>query len=168
MNATNPERGNTHGISPELNGDLAVAEDALGAMTEVWEAAIEELGSTVPPAQLRALLVIAAGPVSLTALAVRLRASVSAASRLCDRLQQAGMIARRRGQRDRRGVQLSPTPAGYQLAAWVREQRRTSLAAILIALTPAARQGLIDGLRELPAAVSELVRPHHYRGYSRR
>lgn len=146
----------TSGTSPELNGDLAVAEDALGALNEAWEAAVDELGSTVPPAQLRALLVIAAaGPVSLTALAARLRASASATSRLCDRLQQAGLIARYPGQPDRRGVRLSPTPAGKQLAAWVRDQRRSSLAAILAAMSPAARRNLIDGLRGLAAAAIE-------------
>lgn len=138
--------------STGLNGDLAVAESALDALTEALEVAIDQIGSTVPPMQLRALLVIAAAaPVSLTALARRLRASVSAVSRLCDRLQQAGLIARQPGQPDRRGVRLSPTPAGHQLAAWVRAQRRDSLAAILARMTPAARQGLIDGLRELSA-----------------
>jgi DNA-binding MarR family transcriptional regulator len=138
---------------PELNGDLAMAENALSALNDAWDAAIDELGSTVPPTQLRALLAIAAtAPVSLTALAGRLRASTSAASRLCDRLQQAGMIARHPGQPDRRGVLLSLTPAGYQLAAWVREQRRASLAAILAGMTPAARRALIDGLRQLPPA----------------
>ena len=141
--------------SPELDGDLAVAEDALSALNDAWEAAVDALGSTVPPAQLRALLAIAAsGPVSLTALARRLRASTSAASRLCDRLQQAGLIARNPGQPDRRGVLLSATPAGANLAVWVREKRQASLAAILAGMTPAGRRALIDGLRELPAAAS--------------
>jgi DNA-binding MarR family transcriptional regulator len=139
--------------SPGLDGNLAVAEDALSALNDAWEATVDALGSTVPPAQLRALLAIAAtGPVSLTALARRLRASTSAASRLCDRLQQTGLIARNPGQPDRRGVLLSVTPAGGSLAAWVREKRQATLAAILAAMTPAGRQALIDGLRELPAA----------------
>jgi DNA-binding MarR family transcriptional regulator len=139
--------------SPGLDGDLAVAEDALSALNQAWEAAIDATGSTVPPAQLRAVLAIAtAAPVSLTALARRLRASVSAASRLCDRLQQAGLIARDPSAPDRRGVLLSLTPAGASLAAWVREQRQASLAAILAGMTPAARRALIDGLCGLPAA----------------
>ena len=140
----------------EPDEDLAVAESALGALCEAWEAAVDGLGSTVPPAQLRAVLAIAAvAPVSMTALAGRLRASVSAASRLCDRLQQAGLITRDTGAApDRRGVLLSLTPAGAKLAAWVRERRRASLAAILDGMPPAARRALIDGLRELPAAVT--------------
>jgi DNA-binding MarR family transcriptional regulator len=138
---------------PELDGDLIVAETALSALNEAWEASIDELGSTVPPVQLRGLLAIAAvDPVSLTVLARLLRASTSAVSRLCDRLQQAGLITRRPGQPDRRGVWLSPTPAGNRLTAWVREQRRARLTTILQQMTPSARRALIDGLRELPAA----------------
>lgn len=142
--------------SPELDGDLTVAESALVALTDAWEAAVDELGSTVPPAQLRAVLAIGgdASPVSMTELAVRLRTSVSAASRLCNRLQQAGLVARGPAVPDRRGVLVSLTPAGARLAAWVREQRRGSLAAILAGMTPAARRALIDGLRELPAAAA--------------
>ena len=140
---------------PELDGDLAVAEDALSALNDAWEAAIDELGPAVPPAQLRALLAIAAvAPVSLTALARRLRASTSAVSRLCDRLQQGGLIIRRPGKPDRRGVLVSPTPAGANLAAWVRKQRQASLATILAGMTPDARRALIDGLRELSPAAS--------------
>ena len=139
--------------SPELDGGLAVAESALSALNRAWEGAVDELGSVVPPAQLRAVLAIgAAERVSMTALAGRLHASASATSRLCDRLQQAGLVARNAGQPDRRGVLLSLTPAGAKLAAWVRDQRRASLAAILDAMPPAAREALIDGLRELPAA----------------
>lgn len=137
---------------PELDTDLAVAGEALTALSEVWDAAVDGAGSTVPPAQLRAVLVIAAAPVSMSVLASRLRASVSATSRLCDRLQQAGLIARDHTAPDRRGVLLSLTPAGEKLAAWVGEQRRASLAVILAGMTPAARLALINGLRELPAA----------------
>ena len=138
----------------EFDGDLAVAEDALSALTEAWEAAVEEPGSTVPPAQLRAVLAIAAGPVNLTALATRLRASASATSRLCDRLQQAGLVTRDPAAPDRRGVLLSLTPAGANLAAWVREQRRVRLAAILAGMHPAGRHALISFLRGLPAAAA--------------
>jgi DNA-binding MarR family transcriptional regulator len=95
----------------------------------------------------------------MTALAGRLRASASAASRLCDRLQQAELVTRRPGQSDRRGVLLAPTPAGNKIAAWVREQRRASLAAILDGMAPGARRGLIDGLRELPAAAGQPPAP---------
>jgi DNA-binding MarR family transcriptional regulator len=145
---------------PEANGELEAAEGALGALSEAWESALDELGSAVPPVQLRAVLVIGAvAPVSVATLAERLRASASATSRLCDRLQQSGLVVRSTARPDRRGVVISLTPAGARLASWVREQRRASLAAILEAMTPAARTALIDGLRELPAAVGRGPEP---------
>jgi DNA-binding MarR family transcriptional regulator len=146
--------------SPALHGDVAAAEDALGALNEAWEAAVDELGSAVPPAQLRAVLVIGAtAPVSIASLADRLRASASATSRLCDRLQQSGLVARNTAMPDRRGVIISLTPAGARLATWVRERRRETLAAILASMTPAGRQALIDGLSELPAAADRVPAP---------
>jgi DNA-binding MarR family transcriptional regulator len=149
---TRTETSLTASSSPlELDGDLAVAEGALSALTEAWEVAVDEAGSMLPPAQLRAVLAIAATPLNLTALARQLRASVSAASRLCDRLQQAGLVTRDHAAPDRRGVQLSLTAAGARLAAWVREQRRATLAAILADMSPAARRALTGFLRELPA-----------------
>lgn len=145
--------------APVLEGDLVVAWDALSALGEAWEAAVDELGSTVPPAQLRALMAIAADPpLSMTTLARRLRASTSAASRLCDRLQQAGLIVRHSGQPDRRGVRLSVTPAGGKLAAWVRDQRQTRLVAVVARMTPAARGALIDALRGPSATARQPVR----------
>lgn len=140
--------------SPGADGDLAVAESALGALNRAWEAAVDELGAAVPPAQLRAVLAIgAAAPVSISVLAGHLRASPSATSRLCDRLQQAGLITRSAAAPDRRGVLLSLTPAGDRLTAWVRERRRACLAQVLTSMEPTARKALIDGLRELPSAV---------------
>ena len=138
--------------SPQLDWDLAVAEGALSGLIEAWEAAVEEAGSTVPPSQLRAVLALAATPLSLTALAARLRSSMSAASRLCDRLQQAGLVDRDHAAPGRRGLQISLTPAGARLAAWVHEQRRASLAATLAGMTPAARRALTGFLHELPGA----------------
>jgi DNA-binding MarR family transcriptional regulator len=140
----------------EADGDLTLAESALGALNQAWEAAVDELGSAVPPAQLRAVLAIgAAAPLSISTLAGHLHASASATSRLCDRLQQAGLITRTAAAPDRRGVLLSLTSAGDRLAAWVRGRRRACLAEILTSMAPAARKALIDGLRELPSAAGQ-------------
>lgn len=154
------ETGMVPGIrSPELDGDLVVAERALSGLTEAWEAAIDEAGSTVPPLQLRAVLALAAAPLSVTALAGRLRASVSATSRLCDRLQHAGLVSRDHTVPGTRGVDLSLTPAGVRLSAWVHEQRRDSLAAIMAGMTPAARRALTGFLGEMPASAVGGLRP---------
>lgn len=76
---------------------LASAEAGLSVLLEACERAVEEVGSTVPPVQLRALLVIeGAGSLNLNRLAGLLGASASAASRLCDRMQAAGLVSRDR------------------------------------------------------------------------
>ncbi len=81
------------------NGELDVgsADSGLSVLLEVCERAVEEIGAAVPPVQLRALLVIdRAGSLNLSGLAGLLGASASAASRLCDRMQAAGLVSRDR------------------------------------------------------------------------
>ncbi|MGD0377399.1 MAG: MarR family transcriptional regulator [Streptosporangiaceae bacterium] len=72
--------------------ELGSAESGLSVLLEACERAVEEIGAVVPPVQLRALLVIdRAGSLNLSGLAGLLGASPSAASRLCDRMQAAGL-----------------------------------------------------------------------------
>src|ERR1700733_10420430 len=117
------------GVAP---ADLERAEAGLSALLEAWQRAIEELGAMVPPAQVRALLIIeATDDLNVTGLARLLGASPSATSRLCDRLAAAGLLAPRR-------------------AAWVREQRRKALIQVLEQITPDGRADLARGLSEVP------------------
>ena len=70
--------------------ELQRAEAGLAVLLEAWQRAIEELGAMLPPAQVRALLAVDAGPgLNVTGLARMLGASPSATSRLCDRLVTA-------------------------------------------------------------------------------
>ncbi len=69
--------------------ELQRAEAGLSVLLEAWQRAIEELGAMLPPAQVRALLALDAGPgLNVTGLARILGASPSATSRLCDRLSR--------------------------------------------------------------------------------
>ena len=80
--------------------DVGSAEAGLTVLLEACERAVEELGSAVPPAQMRALLIIGgSGGLNLSRLAGALGASASAASRLCDRMQAAGVLTRARALR---------------------------------------------------------------------
>jgi len=77
-------------------GASGSAEAGLGVLVGIWQRAVEELGSVTPPGQLRALLLIdGAGRVNLTGLARELGASPSAASKLCSRLEAAGLVIRK-------------------------------------------------------------------------
>jgi DNA-binding MarR family transcriptional regulator len=126
------------------------AESGLSVLLEACERAVEEIGAVVPPVQLRALLVIdRAGSLNLSGLAGLLGASPSAASRLCDRMQAAGLVSRDRAVVSRREIVVVPTESGRRLAEWVRGRRRAALGALLSGMTAGGRDALARGLGEL-------------------
>jgi DNA-binding MarR family transcriptional regulator len=130
--------------------DLDRAEAGLSALLETWQRAIEELGAMIPPAQVRALLIIeAADDLNVTGLARLLCASPSATSRLCDRLAAAGLLVRLPAAASRREIRLQLTESGQRLAAWVRGQRRAALSRVLEEISPDGRADLARGLSEM-------------------
>jgi DNA-binding MarR family transcriptional regulator len=140
--------------------DVGFAEAGLAMLIEASERAVEELGPSVPPAQIRALLIIdRAGSLNLSRLAEALGASASAASRLCDRIQSAGLLTRDRAAASRREIVLFPTESGRRLAEWVRGRRRAALGDVLQTMSPDGRDALAQGLRELAADAVARVSP---------
>ena len=137
---------------PPVDGQLDVssAETGLTVLLEACERAVEELGSAVPPAQMRALMIIdRTGGLNLSKLAAELGASASATSRLCDRMQAAGLLTRDRAAASRREIVLLPTESGRRLAQWVQSRRRAALADMLQTMSPSGREALVQGLREI-------------------
>jgi DNA-binding MarR family transcriptional regulator len=135
---------------PPVPDEVSQAETGLNVFIEAWQRALEELGCLIPPAQLRALLVIDdAGQLNLTALATELGASPSAASKLCSRLEAAGLVTRETAALSRREILLAPTESGRELAGWVREQRQAVVTQALAQLSPARQQDLARALAEL-------------------
>ena len=150
----------TAGAPAEGPLDVGRVEPGLAMLIEASERAVEELGSAVPPAQMRALLIIdRAGSLNLSRLAEALGASASAASRLCDRIQAAGLLTRDRAISSRREIVLFPTESGRRLAEWVRGRRRAALGDVLEAMSPDGREALTQGLRELAASTVARVPP---------
>jgi DNA-binding MarR family transcriptional regulator len=130
--------------------DLERAEAGLSVLLEAWQRAIEELGAMLPPAQVRALLIVDTGDsLNVTGLARMLGASPSATSRLCDRLVAAGLLARVPAAASRREILLQLTESGQRLAAWIRDQRRTALVRVLETISPGGRADLARGLSEV-------------------
>jgi DNA-binding MarR family transcriptional regulator len=130
--------------------DVSSAEAGLAVLLEACERSLEELGAAVPPAQMRALLIIGGkGSLNLSRLAEALGASASAASRLVDRMQAAGLLTRDRAAASRREIVLVPTESGRRLAEWVRGRRRAALGEVLQRMTPDGREALARGLQEL-------------------
>jgi DNA-binding MarR family transcriptional regulator len=133
--------------------DLERAEAGLSVLLEAWQRAIEELGAMLPPAQVRALLIVDTGDsLNVTGLARMLGASPSATSRLCDRLVGAGLLARVPAAASRREILLQLTESGQRLAAWIRDQRRTALVRVLETISPGGRADLARGLSEVVLA----------------
>ncbi len=136
--------------TPDGQLDVGSAETGLAVLIEACERAVEELGSAVPPAQMRALLTIdQVGSLNLSRLAGALGASASAASRLVDRMQAAGLLTRDRAAASRREIVLLPTESGRRLAEWVRGRRRAALRDVMKTMSPDGREALTQGLREL-------------------
>jgi DNA-binding MarR family transcriptional regulator len=133
--------------------DLASADAGLAALLEACEHAVDQLGASHPSAQLRALLIVEqAGSLNLSQLAKELGATASAASRLCDRMELAGLLTRDRAAASRREIVLLPTESGRQLAQSVRESRRAALGSVLRVMSQEGQEALVRGLRELAAA----------------
>jgi DNA-binding MarR family transcriptional regulator len=78
----------------------------------------------------------------------------SAATRIADRLEEAGLLTRRANPRDRRGVNVASTAEGRRLVADRRQRGNAWLAARLAGLTQEQRQTLADALGVLEAAAS--------------
>ncbi|MDX6335861.1 MAG: hypothetical protein QOG05_3201 [Streptosporangiaceae bacterium] len=144
-----PAGRDTHQRPGAVPADLERGEAGLAVLLEAWQRAIEELGAMLPPAQVRALLVIdAADDLNITGLARTLGTSPSATSRLCDRLVAAGLLARVPAV-SRREILLRLTESGQRLTAWIGDQRRTALRQVMEAMSPGGRADLARGLSEL-------------------
>ena len=132
------------------------AERAVAAFVRIERAAgpasfqrLTELDLTM--AQGKALLVLdRAGPVTIGRFAEAVGTKLPAASVFVDRLEQAGLVARREDGADRRRVVIELTARARQVVARLRGNQQRVIAAI-DRLSPAARDALADGLEALAA-----------------
>jgi len=154
------------------DGQLAsdAAEAGFTALLEIWHSVLEELVRDVPPDQLRVLLILdRAGSVSLGRLAAALNISAAAASRMCDRMEAAGLLRRGRDATGNGATAIFVTASSRQLAARIREQRRAVLDHVFQSLTPDGRASLArtervrrkPGVTGTSAAVSGAFRRTH-------
>jgi DNA-binding MarR family transcriptional regulator len=125
----------------------AEVEAAADALVGIWAHVAENLDVRISPTQLRALTAVGRyGELNLGQLAEALGALPSSASRLCDRLEAAGLLTRDTGRASRRAVSLRLTPGGEALLEQARRRRREQIAQVLEAMPPAARAQLAEGL----------------------
>ncbi|MET9486567.1 MarR family transcriptional regulator [Nocardia sp. NPDC006630] len=131
----------------------AAVEQAAEGLVVLWGQAQQAVGTRVSPSQLQALTIVQHhGQINLNGLAVELDAMPSSASRLCDRLQAAGLLARTASPANRREVMLMLTRDGQRLLTEVSDTRRRDLEQVLQGMSAAGRQALLAGLAEFTAS----------------
>lgn len=145
------------------DGPEAVASeiaDAVESLTTLWSLTAEKAALRLSLYQLRALRTLEAAPgVNLTALAERLDIGLPTASRLCDRLEAAGMLERSLHPEKRREVRLSLTAQGRRALDDVATRRAQALTVALAAMEPADRSALSRGMKAFLSAQSSALPP---------
>lgn len=111
----------------------------------------------VSPAQLQAVWILNdQGPLNLTRLASALDAIPSSASRLCDRLIAAGLVARTGASEDRREVILSLTREGRHVVETISDHRLRQLHDALASLSPGQRRTMVRSISLLSDQLTAL------------
>ncbi|MET7682459.1 MarR family transcriptional regulator [Streptomyces sp. NPDC005423] len=148
--AAEEETGQGPATADTVAGRIA---DAVDGLADLWARAAAEASVRLSPHQLRALRALEALPdANLTTLAVRFDAGLPTVSRLCDRLEAAGLLLREAAPHNRREVRLRLTAHGRDVLAEVAALRRRALAEVLYAMAPEERAAADRGLRAFEAA----------------
>jgi DNA-binding MarR family transcriptional regulator len=138
------------------DGPEAVAleiADAVGRLADLWSVAAQDAALRLSLHQFRALRALEVTPgLNLTSLAERLDIGLPTASRLCDRLEAAGLLERASHPHKRREVQLSLTAPGRHVISDVVERRVQALAVALRGMEPGERVALSRGLKAFLSA----------------
>lgn len=135
------------------------AEALVTAWNEAERTAVPRLSSL----QLQALLITYRTPgINLTGMAERVGAAPPTVSRLCDRLEAAGLLVRRRATTSRREIGLTLTAQGHEILAALAERRFLAVRRVLQQVPAAQREALLAGLR----AFSEAAKPSNDGGSS--
>ncbi|MFE1803059.1 MarR family winged helix-turn-helix transcriptional regulator [Streptomyces sp. NPDC059517] len=152
-----PDRPQRAGHPPDTLADHVL--DAVESLVTLWFGAAADAPPRLPTRQLLALQTVRRLPeLNLTALAEHLGIALPTASRLCGRLEAAGLLRRTVQPHSRREVQLVITSQGRRLLADVTEHRSLSLTGVFAVMTPGERASLQQGLHAFHRAHT-LVRP---------
>lgn len=161
MIALSHERGQTVTVSriavaEEYERDLDTIMRASRVITGIIAQSVAQTEDAVTLPQLRALVLVATRTsVNASAIAAALDIHPSNASRLLDRLVQAGLLDRQESPTDRRHVALTLTPRGSRLVASVMAHRRAAYLRILGTMGAAERRRLSRALEEFADAAGE-------------
>ncbi|MDI5964400.1 MarR family transcriptional regulator [Streptomyces sp. SL13] len=132
------------------NRDPAAVEEIaapVAALTELWARGGAAASPRLSAHQLRALGIVAQEEgTNITGLAEAAGMALSSASRLCDRLEAAGLLERTASPGNRRETALRVTHQGRTLLAAVDDRRRRDLNDVLRRMPPDRVRDLTSGL----------------------
>ncbi|MEV4052212.1 MarR family transcriptional regulator [Amycolatopsis sp. NPDC049688] len=143
--------------APGTDPDVA----ALDGLTVVLVGIAWECAHAAPPEvsfpQTRLLLVLdRLGRVPSSQLAAAMGVSASSVTRLADRLEALGYVARGRSAGNRSVVTLEVTEAGQEIVGRMLDRRHAALGALLDQLPPAQREAAATAARRLVHAAATL------------
>ena len=143
---------------PDLDAVMRASRVIAGIVAE----SIAQAGDAITMPQLRVLVLVATrSDINASAIAAALDVHPSNATRLLDRLVQAGLLDRREAATDRRNVELSLTAEGNRLVDSVMEHRRQAFERILSRLRPAEQRRLGVALEAFADAAGEPPKSAH-------
>ena len=147
---------------PRSSGDRPHPEQvdavlrASRALVGIAAASMSGIDESVTVPQFRVLMILfSRGPSNLAAVADELAVNRSNASRICDRLINAGLLQRRESSADRRQVALTLTPTGRRLVERVTRRRRSAIERVLREMPVAERNALAAALAAFAEAAGE-------------
>jgi DNA-binding MarR family transcriptional regulator len=139
---------------PDVRELLRAYLDAIAMIesvqTRIWKAARLTLG------QLRVLRLLAQEPGSLSELGAELSLSPTSTTRLIDRLEERGLVERRRAGDDRRRVVAALTEEGRELTSGLPLLGGTPISKAAQNLSPAQRKRIASSFREFVEAVHDV------------
>ncbi|WP_186526269.1 MarR family transcriptional regulator [Leekyejoonella antrihumi] len=145
-------------VVPDADDVMASAHD----LVLLWDRAEDWVTPRIPPLQVRVLTVLEQhGSMNLTQLARAVRTIPSSASRLCDRLEAAGLVERETSVGSRREITLRLTVEGrHRLDSFARI-RREDFASVLEEMSVPARRALLKGLTAFSEATAHNREPRN-------
>ncbi|MGW7194589.1 MarR family winged helix-turn-helix transcriptional regulator [Streptomyces chryseus] len=137
-----------------LHDQAVQVAEAAETVVAAWQQASHGTSPRLSALQLEALLITRGEPgINLTRLAREVGATPPAVSRLCDRLEAAGLLRREPGRSSRREIGLALTAAGNELVEALLARRHARFREVLSHMPPAERADLLNGLLAFSAAV---------------
>lgn len=148
-------KGDTSGSSvtdAQVHAVMVAAQALVGVAAQ----GVSEVGDRVTLPQLRVLMLVATqGGLNLGSLAQSMGVHPSNASRACDRLVDADLLARTESALDRRNLTLELTSDGQALIDEIITRRRTAIASILEDLPESRRRTLANAMLSFAEAAGE-------------